>query len=158
MAPRVTVTVRPATIDDADLLLEWSNDPDTRAASFRSDPISHATHLRWLDGRLADPNARIFVGLAEDGRPIGVVRFERLALGGPAEVGISVAPRARGLGRSVPLLRAGLEAARRELAPTGFVAHIRPDNTRSIALFSRAGFVRVGEVDVAGHQALEFRL
>jgi RimJ/RimL family protein N-acetyltransferase len=139
------VTVRAATMRDADLLLAWANDPATRAQSFQPDRIEAASHERWLAERLASPSSRLLIGI-KGLMPIGQVRFDRNP-DGTVEVGISVAAdaRNRGLGRS--LLAAGLAAARRDgsLGVRTFVAHIRLDNDVSAALFRGAGFRLVGE-------------
>src|SRR5206468_384825 len=90
------------------LLLEWANDPTTRGAGFHPGSIDPPTHRRWLEARLAAPQSRLFVGL-EDGIPIGQVRLEA-GPDGRVEVGISVAPDARGRGVGRALLRAGLAA------------------------------------------------
>jgi UDP-2,4-diacetamido-2,4,6-trideoxy-beta-L-altropyranose hydrolase len=152
------ITVRPATADDAALLLDWANDPATRAAGFHRDAIDAATHRRWLAARLASRTSRLYVGLADE-RPIGQVRLE----GGPdgrVEVGISVAPEARGRGAGHDLLRAGLDAGRADpdLRASVFVARIRPDNGASIALFTGSGFLFIGSEDVNGDEALVYEL
>jgi RimJ/RimL family protein N-acetyltransferase len=137
----VIVSVRPATGDDETLLLEWSNDPVSRAAGFAPDPIPPDVHHRWLARRLADPTVgRIWIG-EEGGRPVGMVRVEP-ADDGLLVVSVSVATAERGRGRSRPLLEAGLAAAR-AAAPGGrFRAWIRPTNAASVRLFSGAGFVQ----------------
>jgi len=143
---------------DADLLLDWANDPATRAQSFQPDRIEAATHERWLAERLASPSSRLLIGL-EGPTPIGQVRFDRNP-DGMAEVGISVAPdaRSRGLGRS--LLEAGLAAARRDrsLGVGTFAARIRLDNDVSAALFRGAGFRLVEESVCNGVPCLVFEL
>jgi UDP-2,4-diacetamido-2,4,6-trideoxy-beta-L-altropyranose hydrolase len=150
------ITVRRATTDDAMLLLAWANDPVTRAAGFRPDPIDAATHRAWLDERLASPSSRLFVGLERD-TPVGQVRLD-VEADGRAEVGIAVAPgaRRRGIGRR--LLEAGLAAGLADpaLHIEVFVARIRPGNVASLALFDRAGFRAAGTDVVAGVPCLVY--
>lgn len=134
-----TVSLRPATAEDAALLLAWANDPGTRAASRRHDPIVAADHHRWLERRLASPDdTRIWIGEA-DGLPIGVVRFERRAHDA-FEVSIAVAPKARGRGLAGPLLQAGVSAAREAFGAVTVLADILPGNDASVRLFTAAGF------------------
>jgi RimJ/RimL family protein N-acetyltransferase len=149
---REPLVLRPATLEDADLLLAWANDPVTRAAGFNPAPIGLEEHRRWLSRRLASPATRLFVGLL-DGRPVGQLRLERGA-DGLAEISIAIAPEARGRGLGRRLLRGGIDAARADpaLAVAGFIARVRPDNAGSLALFRGAGFVdshrtRVGNFD-----------
>ena len=111
----------------------------TRASSFHPGPIDPATHARWFADRLASSDGRIWIG-EMDGRPIGQVRVERIAEG-RAEVGISVAPEARGRGLARGLLTAGMDVARRELEVSSFIAVVRRENAVSLALFRGAGFV-----------------
>jgi RimJ/RimL family protein N-acetyltransferase len=154
MTQRPAVTLRPATAADESLLLAWANDPVTRAAGFRPDPIAAEDHRRWLADRLRSTSGRLLVGTAGD-VPIGQIRLDRHG-DGRVEIGIAVAPEARGRGIGHDLLRAALEEARRDdaLRPTGFVARIRPDNAASIALFTGAGFHPAGVTDVAGWRCL----
>lgn len=153
----MTITVRPAEPDDERRILDWANDPVTRAAGFSPEPIAAEVHHAWFERRLADPGlGRIWIGL-EDGRPIGVVRIEPAA-DGPLVVSIALDPAERGHGRSGPLLDAGLAAARAVLPGATFRAWIRPDNRPSLALFDRAGFrppaVRPREPAGAGPDAV----
>lgn len=140
---RPPVRVRPATSEDADLLLAWANDETTRAMSFHSEPIDRPTHVAWLSSRLASEATRLSIGLLGP-RPIGQVRLEREA-DGDVEVSIAIAPEARGEGLARPLLRAAMAAAQRSPALGGgrYVARVRPENAASIALFESAGFRRV---------------
>ena len=136
------VVLRLATIDDADLLLTWANDPASRAASFSSRPIERSEHATWLTGRLVDAACAIWVGLAAaETRPIGVIRFER-DRDGIADISVTVAPDARGQGFGSALLNAGLDAARATLGPRAFRAWVKPGNEPSIRLFEAAGFRR----------------
>lgn len=132
------LSLRVAGSGDRDLLLAWANDAETRAASFHPGHIDRATHAAWFAHRLAKSDGRIWIGLV-DGLPIGQIRVDRDAEG-RGEVSISVAEEARGRGLARGLLLAGMAAAARDLGVTTFVALVRPDNARSLALFRRAGF------------------
>ena len=124
------------------MLLDWANDPVTRAASRRHELIAAAGHRRWLERRLATPNDdRIWIGESA-GTPIGVVRFERRGHDA-VEVSITVAPEARGRGLGRPLLEAGVAAAREAFGPVTILADILPGNEASRRLFAGAGFERV---------------
>jgi spore coat polysaccharide biosynthesis protein SpsF len=137
-------------MDDADLLLTWANDPTTRSAGFHPDAIDPATHRAWLAARLASSVTRLFIGNDSDD-PIGQVRFEHDE-DGLVEVGVSVAPDARGRGHGRALVETGVAAVLADAGERvrGFVARIRPDNAASIALFEAAGFRAHGPDTVAG--------
>jgi RimJ/RimL family protein N-acetyltransferase len=132
------LVIRTASAADAELLWEWANDPDTRRWSFHAAPIPWATHVAWLDSRLADPATRIYV-VSADGAPRAVVRYEA---GGSdvAVVSIVVDPAERGRGWGTRALRLACPTAARELAAKRIDAYIKPDNRASISAFERAGF------------------
>jgi RimJ/RimL family protein N-acetyltransferase len=144
------VEVRRATMADAELLLRWANDPVTRAAGFRPEPIALSEHLAWLERRLASPGCRVYIGL-RDGVPVGQTRLDR-GESGATEVSIAVAPEARGRGVGRGLLAATMAAGRADagLGVVTFSARVRPDNAASVALFRGAGFTEVGDGVEAG--------
>ena len=148
--------LRRATAADADLLLEWTNDPQTRAASFHSAQITPDEHRRWLADRLASPATTLWIGL-RDGVPIGQVRIE-LDDQGIADIGISLAPAARGGGTGRRLLARAISEANRTLPVAGFMARIRPENARSLALFSAVGFGQAVPGESEGEASVVLRL
>lgn len=164
MATTARLTLRPATADDAELLLRWANDPLTRAASFHPRPIAAETHRAWLARLLESGAGRLWIGMIDD-RAIGQVRFDPTGTPPPSgearppatvEVSISVAPEARGRGCGRALLAAGLAEARRHGARR-FVAYVRPENAVSVALFRGAGFRLAGRGERHGVACLAFR-
>ncbi|MGA7876614.1 MAG: GNAT family N-acetyltransferase [Desulfoferrobacter sp.] len=70
-----SITLRPATIQDADLLLEWRNDPETRKASHNTAEVQRDEHVSWLSRTLNNPNRRLLVA-EEDGAPVGTARAD----------------------------------------------------------------------------------
>lgn len=138
--------MRRVTLEDADVLLEWRNDPATRAASLSTVPVERASHIRWLSRTVGDPRHELYIGEQGD-VAVGTVRFD-LAPEGVAEVSITVAPLHRGRGLALPLLRAGLEAhANTTKNCRRILARIREENVASRALFASAGF---REIDTLG--------
>ncbi|MCA1655425.1 MAG: bifunctional UDP-2,4-diacetamido-2,4,6-trideoxy-beta-L-altropyranose hydrolase/GNAT family N-acetyltransferase, partial [Pseudonocardiaceae bacterium] len=134
-AMRLAPTVRAATMADAELLLAWRNDAETRAWSRTTDLVTPADHRGWLDRVLADPDRRLVVA-EHRGRPVGTVRFDR-EHGSTWEVSITVAPEARGRKLALPVLL----AAERTLPDGAAVrANVHRDNGASRALFLRAGY------------------
>ncbi|KAF0677018.1 GNAT family N-acetyltransferase [Profundibacterium mesophilum] len=135
-APRL----RAATLGDGPVLLDWRNDPLTRAASLDPRPIGRGAHLSWFAAALADPARQILIAeLAGD--PAGMVRFDlEKARGGPCTVWVSImlAPRARGFGHGGPILAAAMPACRFRGKPLR--ARIRRGNAASLSLFRAAGF------------------
>ncbi|MBP1704303.1 MAG: hypothetical protein H6Q36_42 [Chloroflexi bacterium] len=139
-----SVTLRAASSADASLLLEWANDPPTRAASLTTAPIGRPEHVAWLARLLSDPRRRLWIGVAA-GQDIGQVRIE-VADDGAGVVSIALAPGVRGRGLARPLLLAGLEAAARELGADRARAVVRGSNEVARRLFEGSGFAVTGSL------------
>lgn len=156
LAPDGRTVARPATSDDALVLLRWRNDPSVRAVSRSSDPVPWDSHRTWLARVLEDPARRLYV-VEHGGVQAGTVRFDRLGdeQGGETEweVSITLAPEARGRGMAGDVLAAAEDAFTAEGQGARLVAAILPDNAPSQRLFARAGYAHVphrrdGDFDV----------
>ncbi|MCC6642217.1 MAG: pseudaminic acid synthase [Deltaproteobacteria bacterium] len=137
-----TLGLRPATLDDADRLLAWRNDPETRRASRSSAPVARNEHVAWLTAALASSDRRLRIA-EEAGQPVGVVRADRRE--DAWEVSWTVAPEARGRGvarRMLSLLLGELDGPA--------TAVIRQPNIASARVAAAAGFVRVGRAEQLG--------
>jgi RimJ/RimL family protein N-acetyltransferase len=122
--------------EDAALLLAWRNDPETRAWSRTTDPVTTAEHEAWLARVLKDPDRRLLIARHRH-EPVGTVRFDRDGAGW--EASITVAPTVRGRRLAVPILL----AAERAVSPATVRACVHRDNGASLALFRRAGYRQV---------------
>lgn len=146
------VRPRPARPGDAELLLAWRNDPDTRRWSRSHDAVDLATHRRWLADSL-DRDDRLLLVVADARGPVGTVRWDRDGSGW--EVSITVAPERRGEGLALPMLRAGEDALRaRTGAGTAVTAVVHTRNDASARLFARAGYGEPGTPDADGFRTL----
>lgn len=141
--------VRRATLDDADTLLRWRNDPQTRASSRRPDEVAHADHLAWLEASLADEHRLLLVAADEQG-DVGTVRWD-LVEPGVREVSITVAPERRGQGMALALLVAGERFLRGQVPDVVAAdAEVHEANVASRRLFTRAGYLPDQPADEAG--------
>jgi UDP-2,4-diacetamido-2,4,6-trideoxy-beta-L-altropyranose hydrolase len=145
-----------ASMDDAQLLWTWANDPGTRAVSFNSDLIPWEVHLAWMKRRLADSAALSYIARDPDDRPVGYVRFDNAA--GTVTVSIAVDAGLRGQGLGLDILRQGCRRAFSRGNVDQVHAFIKPDNTASLRLFARAGFVLSGNTEVRGLPAQQWVL
>ena len=136
------VRLRPATQDDAALMLGWQKAPETRRHAFTPAIPSEAEHCAWLERKLADPDCLLNVVLHGE-REAGVLRLDR-ASGDRFEVSIYLAPGKHRLG----IGRAALALARRLVRDVALIARIKPENRASLALFASAGYVAQGDVYV----------
>ena len=138
--------LRPVTVDDADILLGWRNDPKVRAASRATDEVTMAEHEGWLMRMLESPLAWLFIGVDEDNQPVGhtrVVEAERYA-----EVSIVVAPHARGRGLGSQLLNLTHDAYAADGGDFELRAFVRASNDPSHRLFLSAGYIADDVTDV----------
>lgn len=135
--------LRAATYADADALLRWRNDPESRAASFQQREVSRAEHGAWLERKLADPDTQLLVGTA-CGSPLGAVRLER-AGDDVLEAHIVLAPEARGRGFAPALLSMAARECGARNGPARIRARVKSANVRSRRAFERAGFRKGSE-------------
>lgn len=142
VGPGGTLLARPADAEDADTLHVWRDDPATRASSRSTAPVPRERHVQWLASVLDDPDRLLLVveDPQQDARPVGTVRFDRKADGGPWEVSITVAPEARGRGLGRQVLEAGWAAWRGRTGGGTVQAVVRPDNLASVRLFEASGW------------------
>ena len=137
MVVSVMIHVRRATIEDAETILEWRNDPLAIEMSKTRKAVSLAEHLDWFARAIASPSHHIIIAL-ENERPLGVVRFSRQE----AEwlVSINLAPAERGRSLAARILKKSIAAA----GVTQLAAEIKNTNVASIRLFEKCGFKLVG--------------
>jgi RimJ/RimL family protein N-acetyltransferase len=147
----VTLTLRPATADDARLLWEWRNDPSVRAVSFQQEPIPWTNHQEWLGKKLQLDSCRIWI-LECDSQSAGQVRYERE--GAAAEVSFSIASEFRGRSLAARMLKMSAPLACRELGVDLLTGLVKSGNTASRMTFERAGYAlaQTGKEDVLTYE------
>jgi len=150
------ITVRDAVADDCNLIFRWANDDETRAASFSSGKIFLEEHCNWLSKRLADANCLLLICSDGQGNPLGVVRFD--ISNDEATMSINLAPHVRGRGwASFIIIRTADELFKRR-GISRVNSFIKPGNQRSIRVFERAGFSKIGPCRIRESDALHFTL
>ena len=127
------ITLRAATAGDAALLLEWRNDPLTRANSFNTAEVSEEEHMGWFTASLENPRRKIFIAVRE-GAPAGMARSDRD--GDATELSWAVAPRERGRGVGKAIVAAAVG-----LIEGAITARIKAGNAASAHIAKSAGFV-----------------
>jgi len=140
--------LRPATSDDAKLLFDWVNSPDSLENKLTTaGPIDWAGHQQWLERLIADPDCLLQI-VECDGRPVGQVRLESKE--GGVHVDVFLLPEFRGAGIARDAVRRTIDA----LGRRPVIALVRRSNARSLALFRALGFDRID----ADGGVLTFRL
>lgn len=132
-----SVTLRPASAADSDLLLAWRNDPLTRRGSRHMGLVPLDEHNAWLTRVLQSPDQVIRIAEA-GGEPVGVVRAARS--GGEWELSWTVAPLARGRGVGASMLMVFVAGLAGRLTAT-----IRKDNLASAKIAAAAGLKLAGD-------------
>ena len=84
-----------ATIEDAEDMLRWRNDPSTRENSFSKEEIDLKSHIKWLTRKLSQENSHIFI-LMDGDTKVGSIRVDVTDEVG--EISYMVAPEHRGKG------------------------------------------------------------
>jgi UDP-2,4-diacetamido-2,4,6-trideoxy-beta-L-altropyranose hydrolase len=140
-----TITMRPATAADSELLFAWQTHPDTRRYFRNPAPPTRCEHEAWIGAKLFDPDC--LLNIVEYGdTPAGMLRLDALdRKGGGAEdaheVSILVDPDRTRLGIGHAALRLG----RRLLPFSHLHASVHPDNSASRHLFAGAGYIPSGD-------------
>jgi len=134
--------LRPADMNDAERLLRWRNDEQTRANSHIAAVVSLAEHLAWLEATLCGPN-QLFI-VEDDGVPVGSVRADREPNGW--KLSWTVAPEHRGKSHGKHMVR---ELVQQLDGPCR--AEIRYGNVASEKVAAFAGLTRDREQDGFGH-------
>jgi len=147
------LTVRPATIQDAEQLLLWRNETAARRWSRSQAEVSLAEHSRWLC-EVLDSGRHLVLVAEADGQPVGSVRFaEQYADTWVVSMVLDPALRGRGLGRpcltaAERMLLSGTVGTVGTVCARGGVtieAVIHRDNPRSLQLFRACGYEPIPE-------------
>ncbi len=129
-----------ATIDDAKILWEWTNDPVTRQQSFTTKPIPWEDHLKWLSGSLENPQRTLWIVRDESGDPLGQLRFDQQEDDDDL-ISFSVAPQARGLGLAPLIVDRACQVYREKFPDKSITAWIKKSNRASLRTFHLAKFL-----------------
>ena len=133
--------LRRATMQDAEMLLEWRNDELTRANSLNSDVVALKSHLKWLERSLSNLSVAIFIAEV-DSVPVGTCRFN--TVGDIYELSWTIAPQERGKGYGKQMVAMAIG-----LVKCDIIAQIKPDNAASIAVAKANGFELEAHCDSA---------
>jgi len=149
-----TVTLRPATKEDARTLWKWANDPTVRASAFSQDHIPWENHVQWLHRKLEDPQCLIFIAENKGGTPVGQIRFD--CHGRTADIDLHLSPGQRGKGLGVLLVTSGIQKLFEVSEAQQVHAYVKQSNVASQKTFERAGFSRVDKQLVNGVETYRF--
>lgn len=130
--------LREATIEDAEDVLRWRNDPKTRENSFNKEMIDLKSHLSWFEKKLKQKDCLMFI-MMDDGQKVGNIRLD--VTEGVGEISYMIAPeyRGKGYGRKILIL---LEAKLNDLGADvkTLTAFVLKDNIASMRCFMDNGY------------------
>ena len=104
------LTLRNASISDADRLFEWRNDSISRHASHNAGNLQFEEHMCWLRDVLDDTDRMLFV-CEENGIPVGTVRIDYMDE--IANLSWTVAPADRGRGIAKQMVKLAVNTVKK---------------------------------------------
>ena len=147
--PAIRLVPAQRTESDARLIMNWRNDPATRAASFDGAERRWEQFWPYFQTQYFLDDVPMPQFLTVDGQKVASIRFDRprledYAIPDIVEISVHVAPegRCKGYG-STALLQS--EALLRADGFRRILALVKSDNRPSIALFEKVGYVTVDE-------------
>ncbi|EIW90272.1 GCN5-like N-acetyltransferase [Alishewanella agri BL06] len=126
-----SVLLRLANMADADRLLHWRNDADTRRFSLNPELVTEQQHRHWLEKSLSNPKRRLFIA-EYNGQPVGTVRVDSTAESHLISWTLATEYRGKGLAKAMVKLLVDQLTGK-------IVAEIRPSNIASIRVAEHAG-------------------
>lgn len=134
------------TEEQARLIFEWRNDPETRAASFRSRPISWEDFWPEYRGHYFRNQKLPPVFVIKGKERVAYMGFQSRVhplgkYGNCCNISVNVNPNARNQGVGTASLRLAAEFLR-NAGMDEVLAEIKADNVHSLRAFEKAGFVR----------------
>ena len=139
------VTLRPATMDDAEAMFQWQTDDRTRRYARNPAKPTRDEHVNWLQRYLANPNGHLCI-ILHNGEASGILRLDRE---GDClyEVTVITSPKKYRHGVAIP----ALNLARHWFANATLVAEVLPGNEASRRMLVEAGYREVSD----GHYAID---
>jgi RimJ/RimL family protein N-acetyltransferase len=134
------ICLRAATMDDARALLDWANDPATRAASYGRAPIAWESHVTWLERALHDAATLVLIAESQEGERVGSVRFDTRDDWRTARLSYVVAPNRRGRGLSRAMVAVALRRLREAHPRVEPHATVMISNPASLRVFRDLGW------------------
>ena len=133
--------LRPATMDDCSLLLNWRNHPKVREQSFTTAALDSSDHNKWYQTKMADAACHIFIAEDASGKPVGQFRFD--IEGNAAYISLSTDPDMTGRGIGTAMTRRACAWLRETHIGIISVALVKMDNPGSAIMFEKAGFTLI---------------
>jgi len=149
------INYRLVTIDDAQLLFNWSKDEKVLKYSFSNNTSNFQEHTGWLENKIHTRACCVYI-CEVDSVPAGLVRFEKQET--VCVIGISIDKNFRGKGLSSVFLSETIVNYRNSHNNEVIQAYIKIDNTASVKAFEKAGFVFKSKSHVNNNPCLVYEI
>lgn len=157
--PQTMIGLEPLrhTRETLDKWMTWLNDPDIRKWMYDDLPRSPEDINLWLYNATYDPKRHYFT-ITADGKQIGFVSLRQdQKPDSTGEIGIVIGEKEyQGHGIGTQTVRAIVDYAKDTVHLSAVRAMIKPDNEKSIHIFTAAGFIRTGGVTIQGTPMIRF--
>jgi len=137
--------LRNATIDDAKLLFDWTNDDEVRATAVVKKSIDWNEHINWITNKLQNNQSYIYILTDDKNENIGVIRFDKD--NDAFLISYSIDKLHRGKGMGYLILQLGIKKIIENEILCKFVALVQRDNIASNKIFEKLGF-RLKNTDI----------
>jgi UDP-2,4-diacetamido-2,4,6-trideoxy-beta-L-altropyranose hydrolase len=151
------LSFRLATMDDAQIIFDLSNDPAVRANSFNKESLDWENHISWLKNKLEDSNYIIILFFLENDF-VGQVKFNKIN-DDQANMSMSIREKYRGKGLSNEMYDSSLDFMFDTRADiVSLVGYILPDNIANIKAATKSGYVYVDDQYMHGDLYHTYRM
>ena len=140
-----SLTIRPITEEDTDLILLWRNHPSVVKNFIYRRPFTREGHLTWMREQVATGKVVQFI-VEADGEPVGSVYLRDVdTVHKKAEFGIFIgSEKARGKGYGTRATRLILKHAFEVMKLNRVFLRVFSDNKEAIRCYEKAGFSKEG--------------
>ncbi len=95
----MTVSLRPATIEDMDLVYHWRNRTDISSVGSAQRAVGWSEHHEWFTGCIVNSTQAMYI-IQKDNTPVGQLRFDQRT-GNTTAVSIYLLPEHQVVGNRV---------------------------------------------------------
>lgn len=133
------IKIRPATIDDVEIVFKWRNDPFIVARASSQRLVQWDEHQEWFRKSVGAHNRRIFI-VQNSYQPIGQVRFDRLNES-QCTISVYLLQEFTGKGVGIRVICDACDLIFNIWPLKEIIACVRLDNLRAYSAFIKAGFI-----------------
>jgi UDP-2,4-diacetamido-2,4,6-trideoxy-beta-L-altropyranose hydrolase len=148
------ISLRPATLDDQDMVFRWRNDPFILTHGSSCREVNQEEHQRWFAETVVGHRRKMFIVL-KHANPIGQVRFDRENQQ-DCVISVYLLREFTGRGWGVQAIRMGCASVFHVWNVERVIACVRLDNHAGRLAFLKAGFRETESVGICpvGHYSL----